>query len=376
MPSLLLSNVRKTYPGGVVALDAIELSVADGECFVILGPSGAGKSTLLRLIAGLERPDSGSIQIDGRRVDELPPHRRGVAFAAQRPALYPHLTVADNLAIGLKLEQLSHPRRERLAPAVIRQRAESSAELLHLQGLLNRYPHELSGGEQHRVSLGRALVRGARLWLLDEPLGQLDAPLRSELCHELHLLRRQVKATILYVTHDPIEATALADRIGVLGGGRLLQAGTAAEVYARPGNRTAALCLGWPPMNFIDGRAEPASGSGFCFRAGDWAIAVPGARPLQGPVTLGIRPEDLNVWESGSLGDEVPLGTWEVVALQPGSFGWLLTLQGPTGPLVGWWKSERPIAVGMRLAASVVPARVHWFDRVSGERLPDGGPIS
>jgi ABC-type sugar transport system ATPase subunit len=373
MPSLLLSNVRKTYAKGVVALDAVNLSIADGECFVLLGPSGAGKSTLLRLIAGLERLDSGSIQIDGRGMDDLPPHRRGVAFAAQRPALYPHLSVADNLTIGLKLEQLSHPRRERLSATAIRQRADNAAELLHLQGLLTRYPHELSGGEQHRVSLGRALVRGARLWLLDEPLGQLDAPLRSELCHELHLLRRQVKATILYVTHDPIEATALADRIGVLGGGRLLQAGTAAEVYARPGNRTAALCLGWPPMNFIDGRAEPASGSGFCFRAGAWTIAVAGARPLQGPMTLGIRPEDLNVRESGPLRDDIPLGTWEVVALQPGSFGWLLTLEGPSGPLVGWWKAERPVAPGMRLAASVALARAHWFDGVSGERLPESG---
>jgi ABC-type sugar transport system ATPase subunit len=222
------------------------------------------------------------------------------------------------------------------------------------------------------VALGRAVVRGAKLWLLDEPLGGLDPPLRDELCRELHLLRRRVDTTILYVTHDPIEATALADRIGVLGGGRLLQAGTPEEVLNRPGHRTAALSLGWPPMNFIEGRSEPEEGSDCRFRAGEIAISLQGAWPLHRRLTLGVRPEDLRPADVGTPGEGVPLGTWEVVAARPGNLGWLLTLNGPQRPWAAWWRAGQPVAAGARLNLFVDPGRVHWFDGDNGERIEAG----
>src|SRR5262245_42156197 len=359
MPALSLNHLRKSYPGGF-ALQPLNLTVADGECFVLIGPSGAGKSTVLRLIAGLEAPDSGTILIDSYPVEMLPPNRRDVALVAQRPALYPHLTVADNLAVGLRFERTA-------SKEDIRAKVTEAAGWLRLNDLLDRRPHELSGGEQRRVALGRAVVRGAKLWLLDEPLSQLDPPLRWEFCRELHLLRRRVNTTMIYVTHDPIEAMALANRIGVLGGGRLLQVGTPEEIYHRPAHRLAALCLGWPPMNLIDGRSEPDEGSGFCFRAGALAVPLPGAQSLHQPLTLGVRPEHLRLAAVGPPGEGIPLGTWEVVAGAPGNLGWLVTLAGPPTPWVGW--SAEKVPVGTNLNVTVGPARAHWFDGVSGERI-------
>jgi ABC-type sugar transport system ATPase subunit len=359
MPALTINNVSKSFAGGF-ALQRITLEIADGEFFVLVGPSGSGKTTLLRIIVGLEDADTGTIHLDGQPIDEVPPHRRGIALVAQRPALYPQLTVAQNLGAGLRFEGGT-------SPEVIHAKVVEAASWLRLTHLLDRRPHDLSGGEQRRVALGRAVVRGSRVWLLDEPLSQIDPPLRWEFCRELHLLRQRVNTTILYVTHDPIEATALADRIGVLGAGRLLQVGTPEEVKNRPSHRTAALCLGWPPMNVIDGRSEPDEGSGFCFRAGALSIPISWACTLHQPLTLGVRPEDLRLAGVGPPGEGIPLGTWEVVTAAPGNPGWLVTLAGPLTQWVAW--SAEKVPAGTNLAVSVGPSRAHWFDGTSGERL-------
>ena len=240
MPVVTLAGLSKLYPGGA-GLHATDLRIAAGECFALLGPSGAGKTTLLRLVAGLDAPDSGTVRFDGRDVTREPPHRRGVAYVPQRSALYPHLDVRDNLAVALKLA--GTPRVER------RRAAETAAAQLRIAHLLDRRPHQLSGGEQRRVALGRALASGRPLWLLDEPFAHLDAELRREFLAEFPLLRDPLHPTIVMVSHDPIDALALADRVGVLDEGRLLDAGSPAEVLARPGRRAVGLRFG--PAEFV-----------------------------------------------------------------------------------------------------------------------------
>src|SRR5262245_46827222 len=221
MVDIVLDGVSKEFPGPVQALRDINLKVAAGECLVLAGPAGCGKTTTLRLLAGLETPSGGAIRFGGKVVNKVPPWRRSVAMVFQRPALFPNRTVRKNLTQGLALWRLSRAQAELM---------EETARLLELEDVLDRYPTELSGGQQQRVALGRALLRQAPILLLDEPLGQLDAPLRLDLRRQLHLLRKLFPATIVHVTHDAVEALAIADRLAVLDQGRLLQTGTAKEL--------------------------------------------------------------------------------------------------------------------------------------------------
>ncbi len=253
MAEVALEGVGKVFDNGVVALANLNLQVGDGELLVLVGPSGSGKTTCLRLVAGLEAPTCGQVRIGGQRVNDVPAHRRHVAMVFQRPALFPHLNVRDNLLFGLRLRQpwswLPGRGLRWLATLITRpgrlprfghqeaeeqQAVEEASRLLGLGSVLHRYPPQLSGGQQQRVALGRALVRRAGVYLLDEPLGQLDFPLRRQLSRELHLLQRQLAATMIYVTHDPREALQLGQRVAVLSGGVLHQVAAPAELLRHP----------------------------------------------------------------------------------------------------------------------------------------------
>ena len=270
MANVVLRQVSKRF-GQNEAVRDLSLAINHGEFVVLLGPSGAGKTTTLRLITGLERPDAGSISINGRDVTSDPPGTRDIAFVFQQYSLYPHLTVYDNLAFPLR-----SPAR-RLPEAAIRKRVEQTAELLHITGKLGNRATRLSGGEMQRVAIGRALVRDPAIYLMDEPLSSLDAKLRAELRLELKRIQVELGATILYVTHDQIEAMTMASRIGVIKDGVLLQLGTPREIYEKPGDQYVASRLGTPQINFL-----PAS-------------LVPEAAMPAGTSTVGIRTEHLRI---------------------------------------------------------------------------------
>jgi ABC-type sugar transport system ATPase subunit len=302
MTQVILEHVTKTYPGGVTAVRDLTLTVAAGERLVLVGPSGCGKTTTLRLIAGLESPTYGMIHLGGRPANGLPPWRRDVAVAFQRPALYPHRTVRANLGFGLALSQtggwLPAFLRDLFHPQIRQDRAgrvAAVARLLGLEDVLDRLPAQLSGGQQQRVALGRALVRRPGLFLLDEPLSNLDVRQRTELRRELLLLRQHFPATMLYVTHDPAEALTLGDRVAVLRGGVLEQVGPPLEVCRRPVNRFVAAFLAWPPLSFLDGeiQAEAFVGTGgrlpLPAEKNGWAAFAGRA------ATLGIRAEDIQL---------------------------------------------------------------------------------
>ena len=251
MAEVRLSGVTKRF-GDVCAVQDLSLDIADGELMVLLGPTGAGKTTTLRTIAGLERPDAGHVTIDGRDVTDEPPAVHDVAFVFQQYSLYPHLTVYDNLAFPLRSPARRLPEEE------VRRGVHRVAELLHIESKLQNRATRLSGGEMQRVAIGRALVRAPAIYLMDEPLSSLDAKLRAELRLELKRIQSELGATILYVTHDQIEAMTMATRIGILSEGRLVQVGTPREVYERPANTYVAAHLGTPGINLIPAALLPA----------------------------------------------------------------------------------------------------------------------
>ncbi|WP_051340170.1 ABC transporter ATP-binding protein [Azospirillum halopraeferens] len=277
MAEVSLTGVTKRF-GGATALDDLSLTVGDGELVVLLGPTGAGKTTALRVVAGLERPEAGTVSIGGRPVTDVPPAGRDVAFVFQQFSLYPHLTVYDNLAFPLRSPMRREPE------AAIRLRVERIAALLRIDHKLGNRATRLSGGEMQRVAIGRALVRRPAVYLMDEPLSALDAKLRSELRLELKRIKDEMGATILYVTHDQIEAMTLATRIGVLDRGRLVQVGTPREVYERPCSVHVAARLGTPAINLIPAGVLPA----------------PAAPP--GTHTIGARTEHLRLGAAGPNG--------------------------------------------------------------------------
>lgn len=277
MASVTLERVGKAYGGTIVVAD-VSLEIADGEFLVLVGPSGCGKSTTLRMVAGLEEASSGTIRIGGRDVTRLEPRERNVAMVFQNYALYPHKTVAENMAFGLRMRSL--PRAE------VEARVQRAAAVLGIEPLLDRRPRQLSGGQQQRVALGRALVREPDVFLLDEPLSNLDAKMRVKMREEIARLHREVGTSMIYVTHDQVEAMTLGDRICVMRDGHVQQVGAPLEVYDRPVNRFVAGFIGSPEMNFLEGRAADG-----LFQAGD--LRLPLLRHVAGPVTLGLRPEHL-----------------------------------------------------------------------------------
>jgi ABC-type sugar transport system ATPase subunit len=387
MPAVVLENVGKTYPNGATALEGLHLHVADGELLVLVGPSGCGKTTTLRLIAGLEEPTSGNVRIGDRTVTHTPPAERNVALVAQRPALYPHRTVYDNLGFSLALRQRDSWWRRLTAAGkanarLRRERVLAVARQLGLEGLLDRHPAQLSGGQQQRVALGRALVRQPAVLLLDEPLSNLDAGLRQELRRELHLLQKQIQATMVYVTHDPVEALSLGDRVAVLHQGRLQQVDRPHVLYEEPTNRFVAGFIGWPVMNFLD--VELRQDGGLALAAANRCLAVPSAvaeswAPWAGqPLTLGIRPDDIEVDSRDGAGGwpmqvqlVETLGRGRLVTLRADGLELTALLPGgcQTTAAVDTMRAGKNVMVNLQLAQG------YLFDRSNGQALrvrPEG----
>ena len=286
MGGIVLENLSKRF-GDVAAVDALDLVIDEGEFVSILGPSGCGKTTLLRMLAGLEQPSEGNISINDRVVNDTPPSKRDIAMVFQTYALYPHMTVAGNIEYPLKKRRVAKEDRKRLV--------REAAELLELGELLDRKPRELSGGQQQRVALGRALVRDPAVFLLDEPLSNLDAKLRAHMRAELIRLHRRIGRTMVYVTHDQLEAMTMSQRIAVIRNGKLQQFAPPADIYERPHNDFVAGFIGTPSMNFIDGEIREQA-DGYVFGSGDWSWRL-GDMALRDVnagqrVRIGIRPDD------------------------------------------------------------------------------------
>ncbi|MEO3743325.1 ABC transporter ATP-binding protein [Plantactinospora sp. B5E13] len=292
MAQIVLRNLVKTYPGTRTrATDDISLEVRDREFLVLVGPSGCGKTTLLRMIAGLETPDSGTVQIGGRDVTDLPARERGLSMVFQSYAIFPHLRVRQNIGFGLSMR--------RTPKAEISRRVAEAAELLHLTDYLDRYPAQLSGGQRQRVAVARAIVVDADVLLMDEPLSNLDALLRMEFRTELKRIVGQLGTTTVYVTHDQAEALSLGDRVAVLREGRVAQVGPPLEVYDAPADQFVGGFLGAPPMNFLPARLD-RSGDRPALRIGDQRTAAPSglAEHPDGEVTIGVRAENIEVFDA------------------------------------------------------------------------------
>ena len=288
MASLTLKNIVKKF-GAVRALNSVDLQIEDGEFCVLLGPSGCGKSTLLNIIAGLIPQEEGTIQLDNEPIDRLSPRERDVAMVFQNYALYPHMTVAGNLGFGLRMRKV---RKE-----IIEERVLETARLLGIEELLDRKPKALSGGQRQRVAMGRALVRRPRLFLLDEPLSNLDARLRASVRVELKQLHRQIKGTIVYVTHDQVEAMTLGDKVVVMRDGVIRQIGSPDMIYEHPADTFVAGFIGSPEMNLFPGNLLRHDGRAFLFQGDGFSVSLPGLQlnPAGSRVELGLRPEDIRI---------------------------------------------------------------------------------
>jgi multiple sugar transport system ATP-binding protein len=365
---LRLQNLTKHF-GDRLAVDIPSLNVAPGEFFTFVGPSGCGKSTTLNLIAGLETPTAGQLWAGDLLLNDLPPHKRDIAFVFQSYALYPHRTVAENLAFPLTMAKM--PREE------IQRRIAEAAVALGLTALLNKYPRQLSGGERQRVAVGRAIVRKPSLFLFDEPLSNLDAPLRVQTRKELKRLHRQLKTTFLYVTHDQEEALSLSDRIAVMRAGTIQQCGPPDEIYYRPANRFVASFFGSPPMNFLGGKIHLEEGSLWVdlgekrLTLGDFESMSGASLSSGASITVGIRPEDLRISREADPASAPPLreDVWKGRVTLTELHGAQTYLELATGAQT--LTVVAPAHENFRTGETVwaVPARVQLFDSETERRL-------
>lgn len=342
MASVKLVNVSKRFSDGSLALSNVSLEVQDREVVTILGPSGCGKSTLLRIIAGLDHPTEGEVWINGRPAAGIPPRSRDVAMVFQSYALYPHMNCYQNLALNLVLKKV--PREE------IDRRVRETAEMLEIGDLLDKKPRELSGGQRQRIALGRALIRNPQVFLFDEPLSNLDALLRERVRHELKQLFARIQATVIYVTHDQVEATTLADRTVVLDRGVIQQAGTPETLYRMPANTFVASFIGSPAMNLIDARLEAGK-----FRIGERQIDT--GLDASGLFRIGIRPEAIRI------ADGMPA---KVALVENLGARFLIEARVDGVPLMVL-ADERPAADSLQL--QIDPKDIHVFDKESGKNI-------
>ncbi len=353
MTFLRISALQKTYADGTRAVKGVDLEVHEGEFIVLLGPSGCGKTSTLRMVAGLELATAGRIELSGRDVTLLAPSQRDVGFVFQFYALYPHLSVRENIAFPLRC--IGVPARE------IAQRVDQVCAAVGLSGLRQHRPAQLSGGDRQRVALARAMVRKPRVYLMDEPLGTLDADRRLEMCEFIRAQQQQLAVTTLYVTHDQEEAMSLADRIVVMAEGNIRQVGTPAEVYENPADLFVANFVGSPGMNFMAGMLESSGGQSH-FTASDSTVRIPlgEAAVSSRPVTLGVRPEYLRPDASGPISGSVVLDEYL------GSHRYT-HLQTPSGRVVIRSASKHP--VGERVSFGLSLEHVHLFDARTGRNL-------
>lgn len=349
MGQLVAESITKEFSGGVRALDGVGFTLTEPRTLTLLGPSGCGKSTLLRIIAGLEKATSGSLTLDGKPLDLVPPGERQVGFVFQNYALYPHMTVAENLGLALRVRGVNETERSN--------RISQTATMLGIGHLLDRRPRQLSGGQQQRVALGRALIREPRLYLLDEPLSNLDAALREDTRGELKSLFERLRASVIYVTHDQSEAMSLSDEVAVMHQGRILQSASPLEVYQHPNHLFVATFVGSPRMNTVDGVLE-----GNAIRHGTLAVFSPVVQTSATLVTVGIRPEDVEV------SAEVLEGGWECERslVEPmGSHTLLTTRLGDTMVRAMTAPRDWPARLWMRWPTD----RLHVFERATGQRI-------
>jgi sn-glycerol 3-phosphate transport system ATP-binding protein len=353
MASISLRQVVKRYGDGPKALQVIhgvDAEIADGEFIVIVGPSGCGKSTLLRMVAGLEEISGGQIAIGARVVNDVEPSERDIAMVFQNYALYPHMTVFDNMAYGLKIAKVP--------VAEIKARVDKAAAILQLGTFLDRKPRQLSGGQRQRVAMGRAIVRQPQVFLFDEPLSNLDAKLRAQTRIEIRKLHAELGVTSLFVTHDQVEAMTLAQRMMVMNAGRMEQFGTPDEVYARPATTFVASFIGSPPMNLMKGQAQ-----GTTFTLDGQAFALPAPAPRDGELILGLRPEHVVASAGGGWPLVVELvemlGAERLVHGRLGGHEFTLRMDGMLPP------PPAGSTVKMQLSAT----HLHWFDPQTGHRV-------
>ena len=363
MASVSLRKVRKVYPGGAVGVQGVDLEIRDGEFVVLVGPSGCGKSTTLRMVAGLEEISSGEISIGGRVVNEVLPKDRDIAMVFQNYALYPHMTVRENLAFGLKLRKV--PKDE------IERRIAEAAAVLGIEPYLDRRPKALSGGQRQRVAVGRAIVRNPAVFLFDEPLSNLDAKMRTQMRVEIKRLHARLGATMIYVTHDQIEAMTMGDRIVVMEGGRIRQAGAPLEVYEHPADRFVAGFIGTPPMNFFEGRVERGAGGAPAFRFGAALLPLPDAwrdrlaAVADGPATLGVRPEAVAPAADGAAGASIEA---EVDVVEPMGAETYVYAAAEGASFIARVPSGAPVRAGTRARFLLDLSRASLFG-------PDGNSV-
>jgi multiple sugar transport system ATP-binding protein len=395
MAGVILTGVSRVFSGGVLACDALDLEVRDGELLVMVGPSGSGKTTVLRLIAGLERPTSGKILIGDRVVNDVPPGQRNVAMVFQSHALHPNLTVYENIAFGLRLRRSAEPPGSPLPGSRLdlRQQVMGTAREIGLDGLLQRLPGELSGGEQQRVALARAIVRRPNVFLFDEPFSSLDAQLRVEMRRKLKQLHQRLATSMIYVTHDQSDALALADRLAVVNRGKVEQVGTPRDVYDWPASRFVAGFVGSPSMNFFEAGCFGGENAPGRLSAEGWSIEVDrgwwrGSESAQAAV-VGLRPEDIHLRpaaQPGSGDSPAPgcpqvaarvdlvedLGDTSVVSLVPCRDEQTKNRASPETPgavLLCKRQGRSGLAPGEHVIACLDMRRAHWFDGRTGRNL-------
>jgi multiple sugar transport system ATP-binding protein len=370
MASVTLEGVRKTFQHDgreQVAVHDVDLHVADGELVVLVGPSGCGKSTTLRMIAGLEPISGGSLKIGDRLVTDVPPKDRDVAMVFQSYALYPHMTAYDNMAFALTLRNV--PKRE------IDARVREAAAILGIEALLPRKPRQMSGGQRQRVAVGRAIVRKPQVFLFDEPLSNLDAQLRVAMRRELSRIHQQLGATMIYVTHDQVEAMTLGDRIVVMNEGRVQQIDPPLALYERPRNTFVATFIGSPPMDLLRGEIDASEGA-MCYRSTDGAITLTLPRQWAERVAawggrevlLGVRPEDVRVSVLGGATDAPAAGRARVELIEPLGDETLLTMRAGNQELTARVPPHVSAGVGSEVAIGFDPDRIHLFDPATEQR--------